>query len=163
MESSPAECHRSGARCHKFVDRQEGGGLVFNYNYRQNRNYGSVHEGTDYLTCMVISGVVKYLIFPKFASGGNQPFVAYVLPLMVLVPTIMFDDGAYTYLSESLYWKNWEWDLSAVQIVSVKVNGALGWVAIKVKFPSSDPGQYGKKTIRTTVGRAQDFLRYCRR
>ena len=118
-----------------------------------------------YFLCygMVISGIVEYLISPEFASGGNLPFVVYGLPLMVLAPTIMLDDGAYAYSPASLYWKNREWDLSAVQIVSVKENEALGRAVIKVKFPSSDPGQYGNKTIRTTVERAEDFLRYCRR
>ena len=87
-----------------------------------------------------------------------MPFVLYGLPILVLAPTFMLDDGAYVYSPASLYWKNREWDLSAVQIVSVKENEALGRAVIKVKFPSSDPGQYGNKTIRTTVGRAEDFL-----
>ena len=89
-----------------------------------------------YFLCygMVISGTVEYLFSPEFVSGGNLPFVVYGLPLMALAPTIMLDDGAYAYSPTSLYWKNREWDLSAVQIVSVKKNEALGRALIRVSI-----------------------------
>lgn len=113
----------------------------------------------DYVICygLVFVGIVECFCSADIAAGGPLPFPVYGLPVIALGTTSMLNQGIYAYSDERLFWKNREWNLETVQIVSTKVNRLLGRAVIKVNCVEDGSEKYKKMVIRTSYDKGMKF------